>query len=150
MRKGLLFILLSFLALVFISINIDAQAIQYQPDFKFTVPIDVKDLHPDIQAVRVECVASTDEHSPYGGVTIGKKHRDFTLVNGSYRGTAIISFDANPGKEPGRAKGWACSMRFIKTNGQELSHTQYCVDPVYAQYPCQAGAPIRALVTGSF
>lgn len=117
-------------------------------DFTFDVPVRVINLHPDIRSVKVVCSVSNTA-SPFGGVNIGQGQTEFPLMDGSYSGTAAIRFNANTGIDPGRARSWGCSLRFLRRDGRELSPAEYSEEP-YGMYPLSPGAPYRTSVSGSF
>ena len=77
--------------------------------FTFHFSVDMKELHPDLQKVRILCIVSKDKGTNVSN-QIGRGFKDFNKSGNSIRATnQTISFNASSGKKPEEAKYWSCN-----------------------------------------
>ncbi len=83
-------------------------------DFNFTVPVEVKNLLPEVSSVGVSCGARSLEYpSNFRGGDIGESELIWKSVpdTGNRTTTVDVKFDAKPGKDPNDAKKYTCDLR---------------------------------------
>jgi hypothetical protein len=80
-------------------------------DFTFNVPIELNNLHLDIEKGSVNCYVERED-----GVGIGGAIGEFNITNGNYNGIFTVAFNAAPGRDPAKGTQWCCGL-FLKARG---------------------------------
>ena len=78
-------------------------------DFTFTVPVELSNLPPEINAGTAFCELIIKE-TGRATMTAGNRGRGFAIAGGAYRGELTIAFNANPGIEPARVTHYKCYL----------------------------------------
>ena len=98
-------------------------------DFTFDVPLNLEKLHPDVKSATVHCNVASDP-----GVTVGEGKTSVPRgANGSIHKTVTVAFNVSPGKNPGDAKIYTCSLRIDGPNGQEGNPSTNAAAQVWRQ-----------------
>jgi hypothetical protein len=83
--------------------------------FRFTVPVELINLHPDIVEgkvkIEVKDARATD--------LIASSEKKFRIVKGNYKGNVVFAFRALPGKRPDVAGYWTATL-FLRTTDSDL------------------------------
>lgn len=117
-------------------------------DYIFTVPVDIRNLHPTVAAGFVVCNLRNA-----GGTLVGEATRQrFTLTGGSYRGDIEIRVSTRPGTPA--VVSWVCSLRFTPPPaGGDLS-ASILSDPTHPlfreEFRRAPGSEFRPEITGRF
>ena len=82
--------------------------------FRFTVPVELINLHPDI----VEGKVIIEVKDPYARDLIASSEKKFRIVKGNYKGNIVFAFRALPGQRPDRA-GWWTATLFLRTRDSD-------------------------------
>jgi hypothetical protein len=88
----------AFILLVFVPIA-------YSEDFTFNVPVDIKNLHPDLKKGAINCTIHNKSKQ-----WIGQSEKYFDIINGSYSGTVVVKFNTTPPSNNVNAYYWACAL----------------------------------------
>ena len=82
--------------------------------FRFTVPVELINLHPDIVEGKVE-IRMEDRRAK---VLIASAEKKFRIVKGNFKGNIVLAFRALPGKRPDLAKFWTANL-LLRTNDSD-------------------------------
>ena len=82
--------------------------------FRFTVPVELINLHPDIVEGKVE-IRMEDRRAT---VLIASAEKKFRIEKGNCKGNLVLAFRALPGKRPDLAKFWTANL-FLRTKGSD-------------------------------
>lgn len=101
-------------------------------DFVFSIPLELRQLMPQVEHVMLECVVFNEDEDKIGGA--------YTLVTpkeGEYLGEAKVAFNADPGMDPNMAVNYRCFLRLRHVSGRRYIVPQFKEDesdwPVWAQ-----------------
>lgn len=75
-------------------------------DFEFSIPIKLSNLMETVDDVLINCMVMNEDE-----VTIGKGETHIKPENGTYEGTVMVKFNADPGMNPQDATMYKCTMR---------------------------------------
>ncbi len=96
-----------------------AGAPTFAEDFTVTVPIQIKTMPVAYTRGMVQCSADPPAGSGY---TIGMHQFFFDIVGGNYTNTAVIKFNADPGRDPGQATSIGCGLWLSTASGNTWVH----------------------------
>ncbi len=111
-------------------------------DFNITIPLQLRNLPPNIDAMLVACWIYTNEPR-LGGRNIGIGRGRVNITGGAYVGSTTVHFDANPGVDPATASHYQCQGSFV---GDEDGATVHYFTSGLAgstRFPLADGAPFR-------
>jgi hypothetical protein len=87
--------------------------------FRFTVPVELINLHPDIVEgkvkIEVKDARATD--------LIASSEKKFRIVKGNYKGNVVFAFRALPGKRPDVAGYWTATLFLRTTDSDQFEHS---------------------------
>ena len=86
-------------------------------DFAFEIPLTIENI-PDGAFANVSCFVSKLTVRNPGPVAapeniIGRAEKRVDLVNGAFRGTVVVEFNADSGKKPTDGHSWKCYLSGI-------------------------------------
>ncbi len=118
-----------------------------QAQFTFTVPISLRELHPDVELARVTCSVKTRSNA-----VIGHGRSRPIRVHGSYTGTVTVNVNASRGMDPNDAVKYSCSLALtVKDVGtQPVDVMARRGSPYYTPYAeHQPGTSYTPIVRGT-
>ena len=118
-------------------------ALAQTPQFTFTVPVDLKNLPPEIDSYSVSCEIEDGSARILGG---GSKNG--TIAGGSFRGDVVVTINVAAPKDPSTAQAYGCVLRLWGKVGGTI--TQFIDNSNRASFPLAAGATYKAAATGTF
>lgn len=89
----------------------------FAADFTFEVPVVIENIAGG-QSFEISCFVSLLPPGSTGPAAstanvVGRANKTTNLVNGSFRGTVTVEFDANPGQSASAGKQWKCYLAHI-------------------------------------
>jgi len=114
-------------------------------DFRFSVPVEMHGLHPDITQVRVNCtVASTPTFSinPYVKIAQGISPAS-PVVNGNFNGVLVVQANHFPNKDPASGRSYRCDLHWFAKG-------QWFIATTNPAYPVDPSKPRKTVVVGTF
>lgn len=85
--------------------------------FTFTVPVELKSIHGDVDEARMECTVG--KTSGTTGTTIGTGYAPIPLSNSGYVGNVVVHVEMDEGEDAADAQHYTCFPQFRKEGSQE-------------------------------
>jgi len=104
-------------------------------EFTITVPIDVRNLPPNVNGMLLACWV----YSRTGNIGIGRLR--VNISGGNYRGDAVIPFNVSPGQDPATVTSYECAGSFVGEEGGGTVH--YFSSSSGPTFPLASGAPFK-------
>lgn len=89
-------------------------------DFTFNVPVNISNLHPGVDEVRIQCAVTkgydfgTGPLRPHPDL-IAWGHKSLGKPVSGYSGTVAVTIDSLPGKDPAEGKMYKCKLLLMKS-----------------------------------
>lgn len=107
-------------------------------DFTFIVPVQLSNLPPEVDEMRVGCAALILPTASAGARMVGSRTLRVPISGGAYSGDVTVSFDASRPEDLPLVNGYSCEI-----NSFSAGHTSYYAGQPARMFPVSPGATYR-------
>ena len=118
-------------------------------DFTFTVPIELHNIHPDLDTLVVDCEVLTVP----GIARIGSRRVFIRLVREGdamgFSGDVVVAFDAAVGLDPSLGRAYSCTLSGLTSSATFSPYISPCrSNPTRPQFDAAPGTECRRIDRG--